>query len=287
MRHYAILLPMSALIPMASLAGLDVSDFRCTAGPSTPPFEEQHVTYCIAVVRRGVFCYDGTIGRATLARGSLLLGNPGDSYQCSHDHSTGDECTSFECSSELLEEIVSAAGQLGWTGRFPVASVPCPLRVDALHALLWEALRAGSPMGIEEAAFGLIQSALKGTVGCAAAPRLDTPRDREHALAGLAIIEARATEELSLAEVAASTGLSPFHFLRVFRRVLGVTPHQALVNARLRQAVALLRDTAMPVTEVAYGVGFGDLSNFVRTFRRQVGWSPKAFRQVEVSDLAG
>jgi AraC-like DNA-binding protein len=73
--------------------------------------------------------------------------------------------------------------------------------------------------------------------------------------------------------------LSPFHFLRLFRDVLGVTPHQYLVRCRLRRAARLLADDARSITDVALDVGFADLSNFVRTFHRAAGVSPRGFRQ--------
>ncbi len=61
--------------------------------------------------------------------------------------------------------------------------------------------------------------------------------------------------------------------------VLGVTPHQYLVRSRLRHAARLLADDERPITDVAYDVGFGDLSNFVRTFHRAAGVSPRRFRE--------
>jgi AraC-like DNA-binding protein len=61
--------------------------------------------------------------------------------------------------------------------------------------------------------------------------------------------------------------------------VIGVTPHQYLVRSRLRHAARLLTETDIAVTDVAYDVGFGDLSNFVRTFHRAAGVSPLKFRQ--------
>jgi len=61
--------------------------------------------------------------------------------------------------------------------------------------------------------------------------------------------------------------------------VLGVTPHQYLIRSRLRRAARLLADDTMPVTEIALDVGFGDLSNFVRTFHRAAAMSPRSFRQ--------
>jgi AraC-like DNA-binding protein len=63
-----------------------------------------------------------------------------------------------------------------------------------------------------------------------------------------------------------------------------VTPHQYLVRARLRRAARLLADAERPITDIAYDVGFGDLSNFVRTFHRAAGVSPRGFRKASRGD---
>jgi AraC-like DNA-binding protein len=92
-------------------------------------------------------------------------------------------------------------------------------------------------------------------------------------------IDAHSADTINLEDAARQTGLSPFHFLRLFSAVLGVTPHQYLVRARLRHAARLLAEPDSAITDIAYDVGFGDLSNFVRSFHRAAGVSPRAFRQ--------
>ena len=87
-------------------------------------------------------------------------------------------------------------------------------------------------------------------------------------------MDANAHEPIGLDSAAGEAGLSPFHFLRLFRDVLGVTPHQYLVRARLRRAARLLADEERSITDIALDVGFADLSNFVRTFHRAAGVSP-------------
>jgi AraC-like DNA-binding protein len=73
---------------------------------------------------------------------------------------------------------------------------------------------------------------------------------------------------------------SPFHLLRLFKQEAGVTPYRFLIRARIRRAVALLLDTRRPITAIAFEVGFGDLSNFIHVFRREVGRSPRDFRRL-------
>jgi AraC-like DNA-binding protein len=109
-------------------------------------------------------------------------------------------------------------------------------------------------------------------------------KDRRRAVESALWIEAHSGQPIDLEAAARHAGLSPFHFLRVFTRVLGVTPHQYLVRSRLRRAARLLiEDASASITNIAYDVGFADFSNFVRTFHRAAGVSPRRFRQAAQS----
>jgi AraC-like DNA-binding protein len=109
-------------------------------------------------------------------------------------------------------------------------------------------------------------------------------RDRRRAVDAALWIDAHSQEAIDLERAASEAGLSAFHFLRLFANVLGVTPHQYLVRSRLRHAARLLADDDRSITDVAFDVGFGDLSNFVRTFHRAAGVSPRRFRQAARGD---
>jgi AraC-like DNA-binding protein len=91
-------------------------------------------------------------------------------------------------------------------------------------------------------------------------------------------LEARVAEPHTLASLARLAGLSRYHFLRTFKCVTGVTPHQWLLRARLCEGARQLRDGRDPVMEIAMNVGFQDLSNFIRSFRAEFGMSPKGYR---------
>ncbi|WP_174876178.1 helix-turn-helix domain-containing protein [Acrocarpospora corrugata] len=84
---------------------------------------------------------------------------------------------------------------------------------------------------------------------------------------------------LDVPRLAAIALMSAAHFSRSFRAVFGETPHRYLQRRRIERAMALLRETATPVTEVALEVGFESLSTFIRTFRSIVGSSPSEFRR--------
>ena len=91
-------------------------------------------------------------------------------------------------------------------------------------------------------------------------------------------VDAHLEQSITLAELAAAAGLSPFHFLRAFKRSLGVTPGQYVLDRRMEQARCLLKNSDLSVGEVGISVGFEHPSHFTRAFRRAVGMAPSMFR---------
>jgi AraC-like DNA-binding protein len=80
-------------------------------------------------------------------------------------------------------------------------------------------------------------------------------------------------EDRSLTSTAREVGMSTFYFARVFRELVGQSPHQYLLRARLAHAARLLRKGAS-VTEAGFNSGFGNLSHFTRTFQSHFGVAP-------------
>jgi AraC-like DNA-binding protein len=245
---------------------LSVFDVRCSAGPGDPAPPEVHRSYVLAYVRTGSFAVRTERGAHQLVPGGFMTGAPGEVYACSHEQGCGDACLAFHLSPALVDALgVSAlrSGMAAWR----------PARAGMLAALGLAAPRAAPTSRSRGALLWWTAFARGGPSRPAWAPRVV---DRRRAVETALWVEAHADEPLQLATLARRAGLSAFHFLRVFARVLGVTPHQYLVAARLRRAARLLADPARPVTDVAFEAGFGDLSHFVRTFRRAAGVSPGA-----------
>jgi AraC-like DNA-binding protein len=250
-----------------------VSDFRCTAVPGEKPFVEQHRCHSISFVRKGSFGYHSR-GRAhELVVGSLLVGAPGREFVCTHDHVCGDECLSFFFEPDLIETI----GDHSET--WEVGAAP-PLAELMVVGELAQAVADGtSDVGLDEVGQLLAQRFVEVMSGKARGPVKVSTRDRRRAVETALWIDAHSHEDIELEDAAAQAGVSTFHFLRAFSAVLGVTPHQYLLRSRLRHAARLLAEEERAVTDIAYDVGFADLSNFVRTFHRAAGVSPLKFRQ--------
>lgn len=87
------------------------------------------------------------------------------------------------------------------------------------------------------------------------------------------------TEELTLDQMAAASGLSKFHFIRLFREYVGMTPSHYLNQVRIEKAEQLLKQSTFDVTMIAYEVGFGSLNTFERLFKKKQGMSASEYRK--------
>ncbi|MGH8134395.1 MAG: helix-turn-helix transcriptional regulator [Steroidobacteraceae bacterium] len=258
---------------------LRVIDYRCSAGPHDRPYVEQYGSFSISYVRRGSFgCL--TRGRAfELVGGSFLIGRPGDEYLCTHSHHAhGDECLSFHFGAGLLDTLGLSA--LRWRS----GALPPMAELAVLGERAQAAAEGENDVGLDEAGTLLAARFIGIASGKGFEPVAVTARDRRRAVRAALWLDAHANEPLDLARAARESGVSAFHFLRLFAKVTGVTPHQYLVRARLRRAARLLAADTRAIAGIAYEAGFGDLSNFIRTFRRAAGVSPRHFRRMTRHD---
>jgi transcriptional regulator GlxA family with amidase domain len=96
-------------------------------------------------------------------------------------------------------------------------------------------------------------------------------------------MDAASHEEWPVRRLARVSGVSEAHFARAFKRAFGVPPHRYLLTRRLERATALLRDTELSITEIAFQTGWNSLGTFGRTFRDVTGESPGELRAREKS----
>jgi AraC-like DNA-binding protein len=265
--------------PLFQSECLSVIDYRCSMGPGDTPFVEQHHCHSLSYVRRGSFGYDSRGHAHELVAGSVMVGHGGDEYICSHaHHDCGDECLSLQLTPTFADEIGLSQDALR------IGCMP-PLPELMIYGELAQAAgRGDSDIGIDEAAILFIARFMESVSGKHSRTTPVPMRDRRRAVESAIWIDDNSDRPLDLETTAKAAGVSSFHFLRLFSNVLGVTPHQYLVRARLRHAARLLADDPRSITDIAFDVGFGDLSNFVRTFHRAAGVSPRRFRDAARGD---
>lgn len=256
-----------------------VVDYRCDAGPAEKPFTEVHAGHSVSYVRQGSFGCASRGVHHELVAGSLLLGYPDDEFLCTHDHHVcGDECLSFQFAPAVVDS--TGIDRKVWrTGSLP----PLP-ELMVLGELGQAAAEGRSEIGLDEVGLWLANRLAQVVSPRKSGRPGATPGERKRAVEAALWIHDHAHESLALEQVARQMGLSAFHCLRMFARVIGVTPHQYLVRSRLAHAARRLAQDEGTVTEIALEVGFADLSNFVRTFGRAAGVSPNAFRKLRRAD---
>lgn len=258
---------------------VSVTDYRCSLGPHDTPFTEVHNGFSIAYVRKGSFACEALGQSYDLVAGSLLIGRPGDEYVCSHEHhACGDECLHFQFAPALADTL--ASDPQTWRA----AAMP-PLPALMVAGELAQAVAEDrSDLGLDEAGLLLASRFAEAMTGTKRPRGRIRAADRRRVVETALWIDAYSHRAIDLDSAAGQAGLSAFHFLRLFSRVLGVSPHQYLVRSRLRRAARLLAEEERAITDVAFDVGFGDLSNFVRTFHRAAGVSPRGFRRMAKGD---
>jgi AraC family transcriptional regulator len=149
----------------------------------------------------------------------------------------------------------------------------------AVRDALWRAAWASSTNLLEED--GLLLQLIGRLAHLAAAPVAP-------ARGGLApwaerrcceYLRAHFAEDVSLDALAALAGLSPFHFARMFKVATGLPPHAYQRRCRAEKAQVLLRQTDLPITEIAFAVGYETPQAFARMFRAEIGASPSDWRR--------
>lgn len=188
-----------------------------------------------------------------------------------HDHEMpADRCLSIAYAEPTVEDLRRAD--------LPPLRPPVT-RVSARQTYLQHRLRScGARDGLR---FELLAGALFASFAARASARAErgpSPEQRRGVDRAIDLMEAEFGRPLTLYELARSSAMSPFHFARTFRALVGVPPHRFLTAVRLRQAERLLA-AGMAVTDACFEVGFGSLSHFIRLYKRRFGVVPSAARR--------
>jgi AraC family transcriptional regulator len=259
--------------------GWIVQDYICTSGARDRPFEERHSQVSIAIVAAGSFQYRSASGRDLMTPGSLMLGNPGQYFECGHEHAEGDRCISFRYAPDYFESLAADAGLRGSRLAFRALRLP-PLRELApLVARACAGLAGSSSVSWEELSIELATRTAQLEGGFTPEPSEPLPSAVARVTRAVRKIERNPEAGLAIGSLAREAGLTPYHFLRTFARLTSVTPHQYVLRTRLREAALRLTLEPAKVLDIALDCGFGDVSNFNRAFRGEFGMSPRQYRQ--------
>ena len=259
---------MNRVVRHVHTGAIALEHFDHTPGVSHhDPDRERATGHRVNFVEAGSFRVRTTGPWHAITPDKLFVTSPGLEFSCGHDEEHPTDC----CQSVWYsEEAVESA-------RSSVTLAELPVRpLTNRRAFLQRALRqcgVGDEARVEALAGALLWSLATD----ATRHPLFRPDRRAWYAARVerakSLIEARYAEPLSLATIARDSGMSMFHFARIFSELEGQPPHRLLTHVRLEHAHARLREGAA-VTDTCLAVGFGSLSHFVTTFRRRYGVRP-------------
>ncbi|HTT80268.1 MAG TPA: AraC family transcriptional regulator [Stellaceae bacterium] len=250
------------------------------ASAATP--DDRHV---IGIVLRSMNLRLALAGRVVLdgvaMPGTALVAAPGAAVRClfrgpcDELHLHAPNHVIAECAEEL-PGYRSAARTL------EVDPNPDPT-VERLGRTLLEAEQIGGSVGrlyadcIATAIIARLLACASASAACIGTKIAPLPRWRLKR--AIDYVDAHLADPVSLADLAAATGLTRMHFAAQFRATTGLRPHEYLLRRRIEQAQEMLAGTANPVVDIALSVGFQTQSHFTTVFKRFTGQPPYAWRQ--------
>ena len=228
-----------------------------------------HQVFCIGLIEEGKrnCFYRGS--QYTILPGSVIVINPGEAHSCeaAEPHTYRMLC----CPENLLQMVISGEGDTKQkTPFFPdlvINEQAIFQRLLYLSALLLESKSTLEKESILlEFLAELVAKHGKNVVVVKNEQYFPIKLAKEY-------LEANFAEDLSLEQLARLVNLSPFHFLRVFSKQIGVSPHLYQTKLRIKAAQNLLNQ-GMPLSQVASETGFVDQSHFTKVFKKLVGITP-------------
>jgi AraC-like DNA-binding protein len=238
-----------------------------------------HPQFALGVILRGTESFYCSGARRYAPEGSLVAVDPGrvhDGEPLSREE--GFVYRMLYPTEEAIRSTLAGtalADRLPLFGSDPVVEDPdLARRLLALHRDL-EAGGTGRAMELQSRTAGLLRC-LFARHGRKAPEEPDPLRSPEAIRTAQEYLRAHFAEDVSLDDASAAAGLSRFHFLRLFKRTVGVPPHLFLVQLRVEGALREIRE-GTPMAEAASAAGFADQSHFARWCRAFYGVPPRVY----------
>ncbi len=264
-----------------------IIDFKCKSAAGENSGIEYQPDFSLSFTRRGNFIYNVFRNSLDAHNGRILLNKPDHEHTVSHVYHVPDECTCFGFSQEFYESTKERSRNVAkkFFENHDVHSilVKSDAALDFLHGKILHVLRNKhySSLLMDSLVYEVLDLVLRKLADKDGVTDISASLKKYH----LQTIE-RAKEYISenyirdpsLNEIADNCYVSPFHFSRIFKTFTSCSPHQYLIDTRLKNAENLLKTSNLPITEICFSSGFESLEHFSTAFKKKYQLSPSKFR---------
>jgi AraC family transcriptional regulator len=263
-----------------------IVDFKCLCNVCSITQPEYNKSLCVSFIRKGFFEYRVFNGNQEAHTGRILISKPGYEHTTRHIDNQPDVTTVFEFKKDFLEALKEYYVDCGWflkNNDIHAILLNCSVEADYLHHLILRLMqdKNASSLHIDEMVIYLLDKVMNTLSN---SPSLSIPENlkKYHLLTvetAKEFIHQYFCENISLHQLARHCYTSPFHFSRIFKTVLNLSPHQYLLRVRLQHAKMLITSSEKPIGDIAFECGFNSLEHFATAYKQHFKISPTKHRK--------
>lgn len=262
-----------------------ILDFKCLCTDCKTSKPEYNNSFCISFVRKGNFLFNVFRHSLDSYSGCVLVTKPGYERTVTHVHTVPDECTIFDFKPVFFQELLEYYSSVRFFGDNDLHSTLLKTNAETefLHFQILQLIltKSGSKLQIDNLVMEVVDKVLQYATDYNPDHRINTRLKKNHLITiekAKDYITRNFTSDISLTEIADYCNVSPFHFSRIFKTFTSVSPHQFLLAVRLKNSELLLKETVLPVADVAFSSGFNSIEHFTSAFRQKYHSPPAKFR---------
>ncbi len=263
----------------------DIIDFRCLCTDCRKSKPEHSTSFSISFVRKGNFMFNVFRNSLDSYSGCILVTKPEFERTVTHAHTIPDECTIIQFKPAFYSALIEQYKQTHFFRNVDLHSTLIKSNPDLeyLHYQIvqFAKTKATSKLQIDQLIFEIIEKTFLMVTDYVPDPQINSRLKKNHLLTiekAKDFIIKNFVNDISLSEVAAYSCVSPFHFSRIFKVFTNHSPHQFLLNIRLKNAEVLLKNTVKPISDIAWVSGFNSIEHFSYAFRQKYKFAPTKFR---------
>lgn len=262
-----------------------ITDFRCRCTECVTSKPEYSKSFCISFVRKGNFLFNVFRQSLDSYSGCVLVTKPGYERTVTHTHTVPDQCTIFDFKNEFYKELLEQYGRLAFFQNNDIHSTLVKTNAETeflhFHILRLVLTHTAGKLEADNMVMDIIEKVLTRITDYTPDHRINARLKKTHLLTierAKEYMNEHFASDISLSGIARYSYVSPFHFSRLFKTFTGCSPHQYLLALRLQHARLLLKNTSLPMADIAFTSGFNSVEHFTASFRQRYNHPPATFR---------